>query len=379
MDQHQDVRVVICAPGFPASNDDPDKPFLLDHAKSLIDAGLNVTVVSPALGGVPSRQNIEGIDVCRVRYAPRRLQTLAATGSMYTEARGPKGLLALPMIIGLCVAVWRESRRGTTVLYGHWWIPGGLVAAVVGLVTGRPNLVHLHGSDAAITENKIFKAVARWVFRSVDARLAVSTELAAWGEEISARKFDVLPMPLNLDRLPDPSAIPEQGFVLGVGRLVEEKGFAYLIEAIGQLDEGSRPPLTIVGGGPERDKLEKQARRLGVDIHLPGAVSPVEMSDWYRRSRIVSIPSLREGFGLVAAEASAAGRAVVGTTVGALPQIVEHGVSGLLVRPGDSEALAKALSEVNPEWGSRGPAQVAKLRSEQHGEQLRQLCEDLLN
>ena len=90
MDQHQDVRVVICAPGFPASNDDPDKPFLLDHAKSLVDAGLNVTVVSPALGGVPSRQNIEGIDVCRVRYAPRRLQTLAATGSMYRKLEAPK-------------------------------------------------------------------------------------------------------------------------------------------------------------------------------------------------------------------------------------------------------------------------------------------------
>lgn len=379
MDQQRDVRVVICAPGFPASSDDPDKPFLLDHAKTLIDVGLNVTVVSPALVGVPSRQNIDGIDVCRVRYGPRRLQTLAATGSMYREARGFKGLLVIPMMVALCVAVWRESRRGTTILYGHWWIPGGLVAAVVGLVTGRPNLVHLHGSDAAITRNNVFKVAARWVFRSVDARLAVSAELAAWGEEISDRKFDVLPMPLNLDRLPDPSPVPEQGFVLGVGRLVEEKGFAYLIEAIGHLDEASRPSLTIVGGGPEREKLEKQARRLRVDIHLPGAVSPLEMNDWYQRSRIVAIPSLREGFGLVAAEASAAGRVVVGTTVGGLPEIVEHGVSGLLVRPGDSEALAKALSEVNPEWGSRGPAQVAKLRSEQHGTRLRQLCEDLLN
>ena len=132
--------------------------------------------MSPALVGAPSRQTIDGVDVCRVRYAPRRLQTLAATGSMYREARGPKGLLVLPMIIALCVAVWRESRRGTTILYGHWWIPGGLVAAIVGLVTGRPNLVHLHGSDAAITENKVFKTVARREIRSVDAQLAESAE-----------------------------------------------------------------------------------------------------------------------------------------------------------------------------------------------------------
>ena len=67
MGHRQDLRVVLCTPGFPVSADDPDKPFLLDHAKALSDAGLKVTVVSPSIAGAPLRQVIDGIYVRRVR------------------------------------------------------------------------------------------------------------------------------------------------------------------------------------------------------------------------------------------------------------------------------------------------------------------------
>jgi glycosyltransferase involved in cell wall biosynthesis len=368
----------MCVPGFPASNDDADKPFLLDHAKALVACGVHVSVVSPAVHDLPSRQTIDGVEIRRVRYGPRRMETLAATGSMYREARGLKSILVVPMIVALCVATWREARQGAALVYGHWWIPGGLVAVVVGCITGSPSAVHLHGSDAAMTTNRFFETIARWVMRAAAVRLAVSDELATWGEELTGRKFHVLPMPLNFDRLPDSSPVPEEGFVLAVGRLVPEKGFDVLLKAVGSIESASRPPVTIIGIGPERENLVLQARRLEVELHLPGAVSPRDMSDWYRRCRVVAVPSLREGFGLVAAEASAAGRTVVGTRVGGLPQIVDHGVSGLLVEPGDSDAFAEALLTVDPSWGANGPTCVAKFKNEQHGEWLRQLCEELL-
>ena len=92
----------------------------------------------------------------------------------------------------------------------------------------------------------------------------------------------------------------------------------------------------------------------------------------------MAVPSLREGFGLVAAEAAAAGRTVVGTRVGGLPLIIDHGVSGLLVEPGDRDALAEALLAADPLWGASGPDCVAKFNKDHHGEWLRQLCEDLM-
>ena len=129
--------------------------------------------------------------------------------------------------------------------------------------------------------------------------------------------------------------------------------------------------------GPERQRLESQAQRLRVQLHLPGAVPPREMGDWYQRARIVVVPSRREGFGLVAAEAAAAGRAVVGTSVGGIPNVVRPGVSGLLVAPADVDALAAALKEVDPEWGVNGPQLVEGLGGERHGHYLRQVCDDL--
>ena len=103
------------------------------------------------------------------------------------------------------------------------------------------------------------------------------------------------------------------------------------------------------------------------------------MSDWYRDARYVVVPSRREGFGLVAAEAAAMGRAVVGTTVGGISAVVQDGVSGILVKPGDAEDLAQALLAVDPAMGEVGPSMVAVLSSERHGSYLRQICEDFLN
>ncbi len=379
MDQRQDVRVVLCAPGFPASADDPDKPFLLNHARAMSAAGMRVTVVCPMVNGLPQRYQLEGIEVIRVRYAPRKIQTLAATGSMYREASGLKRLLVLPMLLTMTAMMVRQLRQKNTVAYGHWWVPGGLVAVVAAAITRRPSLVHLHGSDATVVSTKAVRKLGRFVMRMAQIRLAVSDELAAWGETVSGRKFRILSMPVDTKRLPSPSPAPRDGLILGVGRLVPEKGFDVLIEAVSLIDNENRPEITIIGVGPERQRLESQAQRLGVRLQLPGAVPPGEIGDWYLRTSVVVVPSRREGFGMVAAEAAAVGRAVVGTKVGAMPKIVEDGVSGLLVEPDDAAALSEALILVDPKWGSRGPLKTGGFGLDVHGQCVRQLCEDLLN
>ena len=370
---------MLCTPGFPASVDDVDKPFLLDHATALSRTGLEVTVVCPMVNGLPSRHRVDGIEVVRVRYAPRRMQTLASTGSMYREARGLKSLLVLPMLLCLTVTMVRQLRRKNTVAYGHWWIPGGFAAVVAAAIARRPSVVHLHGSDAAIAATGVLRSIASFVMGRADVCLAVSQELASWGAKVSSRRCAVLPMPLDLERLPHSSPAPQGGLTLSVGRLVTEKGFDLLIEAASLIDYQRRPEITIVGVGPERSRLEAQARRLGVQLHLPGAVSPREIGDWYFRASVVVVPSRREGFGMVAAEASAAGRAVVATKVGAMPQIVENKVSGLLIEPENTDALYEALISVDPALGSAGPSKVAELGIDAHGQRVRRICEDLLN
>jgi glycosyltransferase involved in cell wall biosynthesis len=367
-------RVVICAPGFPASRNDSDKPFLLNHALALVSAGFDVRVVCPSIPGLPNRQLVEGIEVVRARYAPRRWETLASSGSMYREARGFRSVLVVPMILALVVAAIRESHKANLVAFhGHWWLPGGLVAVVAGRLVRTQSVVHLHGSDSIIVSNFAMRWFFRVIMRRATHRLAVSAVLAAWGENVSARSVEVCPMPISEHFSTSVFAPPPEGPVLGVGRLVREKGFDVLLEAVGRMNQLQRKNVVIIGKGPEYSSLVSQALSLNVNLQILGPFAPSEVAEWYLKSSMVVVPSRREGFGLVAAEAAASGRAVIGTRVGGLPQIIEDGVSGLLVEPENIDELFRALTRIDISWGLSAPKQVRQLSRENHSTFLKEM------
>lgn len=372
-------RVVLCAPGFPSSRDDSDKPFLLNHALALVAAGFDVTVICPSIRGSVRRQIVEGIEVVRTRYAPKRFETLAAKGSMYREARGVRSLLVVPMIIALILSVVRESRNNNIIaIHGHWWVPGGLVAVLASFLTRTQSVVHLHGSDSVIANSFVMRWLARRVIRSATYCLAVSEPLAIWGKNISSREVTVCPMPVSVVSSARPSVAPVEGPILGVGRLVHEKGFDVLIEALSMLDKDRRPGLVLIGAGPEHESLLLQANSLEVDLQLLGPLSPKAVAEWYGKASLVVVPSRREGFGLVAAEAAASGRAVIGTRVGGIPRIINDGISGLLIEPDSVEELQEALEQVKIEWGLAGPQRIQNLAPTFHSDFLSKLygCEE---
>lgn len=138
-----------------------------------------------------------------------------------------------------------------------------------------------------------------------------------------------------------------QDFVIGVvTRLVPLKGVADLIAAAASMDdpEGALRVL-IVGEGPERERLETLVRdRLGPRATLLGHVPDEE--EFYAALDVFALPSYMEGFGLVYIEAAFYGVPSVGTDVGGVPDAVAHGETGLLIQPGDIQALALALTRL---------------------------------
>jgi glycosyltransferase involved in cell wall biosynthesis len=280
------------------------------------------------------------------------------------------------MIAALVVAAIRESRKNNVVaLHGHWWVPGGLVAVLASFFTRTQSVVHLHGSDSVVATNFFMRWLARRVIRSATHCLAVSEELADWGRELFSRNVLICPMPISDLFTKSDVPPPIDGPVLAVGRLVHEKGFDVLIRAVAKLDKADRPKVVIVGEGPEREALINESRVLEVDLELLGSLSPKEMGDWYLKARFVVVPSRREGFGLVAAEAAASGRAVIGSRVGAIPDLVADGVSGLLTEPDNVLELAAALKRVNADWGVAGRNIVRDLTCKKHGIVLSELYE----
>lgn len=343
------MRVVALTHVFPRADGDPSAPFLATWARAVARAGIEVGVVAPHDAGLPVRHVVEGMAVRRPRYAPARFERLAYRGEMHQLVRRPWGPPALAGMLGSLAAATRSmvAAGGADAVHVHWWVPGAIAARLARLPV--PVVCTLHGTDVALVEQRPEMArLARWALAGCDRVEAVSTDLAERLERSVGVTADaVAPMPLDDDVLAhQPAPRPIRGSdeslqVLAVGRLVPEKGFADLITALGLLE---RPvELVLVGDGPERDRLRRQAAADGVSLGLPGRLPPPVLRGAYARADVVAVASHREGFGLVACEAACCGTPVVATDSGGARDVLDP---DWLVPAGDVGALAAAIDAV---------------------------------
>lgn len=158
-----------------------------------------------------------------------------------------------------------------------------------------------------------------------------------------------------LNALPEPDraglgAPPNEPVLAGAGRLVGDKGFDVAIRALALVHrEHPTTVLRLAGDGPARPELEALAAELGVThaLDFVGWVAPDELPAFLATATVVVMPSRwEEAFGLVALQAAQAGRPVVASRVGGLPEVVEDGVTGTLVPAEDSDALARAVLDL---------------------------------
>jgi glycosyltransferase involved in cell wall biosynthesis len=201
----------------------------------------------------------------------------------------------------------------------------------------------VHGSRAAsalaATELLVARALRRYE-RAVDTFVVPSDYLGMRMREsgLPARRLHVLPNAIA-DGAPSPQPASRASSILVIGRLVPTKGFDVVIEAA-----RVRPDIrwVIAGDGPERGALEQRA--VGLDnVTFAGHLDAHGLSRRLADARAVAVPSTwPEPFGMVVLEAWRAGRPVIVSDRGALPDIVRDGLDGIVVEPGDPEALVAA-------------------------------------
>ena len=170
---------------------------------------------------------------------------------------------------------------------------------------------------------------------------------------ISAVIHNALPAPTWTACFPSPPAMT----LAFAGRLIAKKGAATLIAAMDLLkDRYPMLQLSLAGEGDERPALEADAGRRGLasQISFAGRLPHDAIYPFLASAALVAVPSRSEPFGLVALEAAQAGRPVVASAVDGLPEVVEHGRTGLLVPPEDAAALAGAIASLldDPERAS---------------------------
>jgi len=165
----------------------------------------------------------------------------------------------------------------------------------------------------------------------------------------------------------DMGAAFDDKVLLALAALIPRKALDVLLDALALLAEaGSRPWLWIAGDGPVRGDLERQARDLGLEEQVRLLGRRTDVADLLAACDLFVIPSHREGLGVAALEAMAAGRPVVATAVGGLQEAVVEGRTGLLVPPGDARALATAIERLmlddilRVSLGAAGPGRIAE-------------------
>ena len=242
---------------------------------------------------------------------------------------------------------------------------------------GVPAVISVHNT---YVRPKILRRVLnRWLARRTPFILAGSEAIRddiARYDRVSPGKIRVIPYGVDVEKFNcalsreearEKLGLPGGRFLVGtVGRLEEQKGQKYLIDAAGRLRrEGRKVTLVIVGSGREEDRLRDQAVREGIGDAVLFLGTRRDLPELFRAMDLFAFPSLWEGFPIALLSAMAAGLPVIVTPVGGVPEVVEDGINGLVVPAGDPVALAEAIwkAHENPVGTSGlGTAAAATIR-----------------
>lgn len=277
-----------------------------------------------------------------------------------------KGQIATNLALGALELVEGFSERPRACVATKWF-PEGLAATWTMKPFPPPFVLMAYGREFRLNGGNPAKwALQRFILRQVNLAFVCSAwtarQLGASG--VRPGRINVLHLGARGERFSQPGdtaglrarlGLDDAPVLLTTGRLIPRKGHAEVISLLPSLQERSGPVnYVIVGDGPSRQALQDLARALKVAdrVHFAGEVPDEELAGWYQLCDVFVMPArdLRgdpgEGFGLVYLEANAAGKPVVGTTAGGVPDAVADGVSGLLAPPDDPAALLAALERL---------------------------------
>jgi glycosyltransferase involved in cell wall biosynthesis len=329
--------------------------------RGLVDTGCEVTVVAPHDPGSKKIECMDDIRVRRFRYGPDRMETIAYRGTMHELVRESVKamLLFAAFMIAFLTAITVEALRNRPhLMHAHWWFPAGFLAWLVSLVSGIPYVITVHGTDAQLAgRSPLFSNLCRRVLSRARAVMVSSDYLrSTLTASLSPKRTGQLrlfkvPVPVEPfhDRESAAKGDRRPNSILTVGRLTEQKNIGVLVDALVILKEEGIPfEALIVGDGPQRNEIERRIAEGGIAdrVTLKLSSGRRELAEHFAECGVFVLPSVREGLGLVLAEALLMERPVVASKNGGSTEIVEDGVTGLLFDPGDPHDLAEALERL---------------------------------
>ena len=347
-------KLLVLTTTYPRWRGDTEPAFVHYLSRGLQDA-FEVHVLAPHMLNAKIMEMLDGVHVHRFRYLPVTWQRLAYEGGIVPRLKQNKWLaLQIPFLFffmfwsGLRLA----KKYKVDVIHAHWVIPQGFIALLIKRFCSRSLrvMVTSHGTDLFFLNNAFLNRLKAQVFARADCVMVVSRVMREFCQKdlgvrrvIHVRSMGIDCKNVFLDRV---NHAERSGFIFA-GRLVEKKGVSYLLQAFARLvKEKPSEKLLVVGDGTDKKSLIGLSKNLGLEenVTFQGAVETEELADLFNQTAVAVVPSVQEGFGLVAAEALACGCI---TLVSDLPAIQDvHDDVFLQFRQADVESLYQALVRV---------------------------------
>lgn len=353
-------RILVISHMYPNGVNPMAGIFVQNQTKALQEAGLDVRVVAPmpsfplypkwrGYRRLPGRMVREGIPV---HYVPTRM----FPGGFFFSQYGNYYIDSLRKVISSI-----REEFSFDLIHCHTIYPDGYAGAKLKEEFGVPVVSTIHGSDILLypKRNKGVHARTLRALQGNDHVIAVSDRLkrealAMWPDlSVSTiyNGFDPKQFfPVAKEEARRRLGLPErEKSVLFVGNLLPVKGVHFLLQAFKQIvPDGNGIRLYLVGDGPLRAELARQAEELGIAAHVTflGRKPYDEIPLWISSADVVALTSLSEGLPSILLETMGCGRPMVATDVGGISEVLRNGETGWLVPSENVEHIAASLREI---------------------------------
>jgi glycosyltransferase involved in cell wall biosynthesis len=359
-------HILVFSSVYPMTIDGNHGSFIREAILQLRPSGAKFTVFAPAYEG-SSSYHLDGINIYRFRYFPKRFENLVRDGAPTKLQKQPIYLVvaALYIILGTVQLLWVCGKEKPDLIQVHWPFPHGLMSILASKLFKIPMVFSFHGAELLLAKKFGFVAlILRWLLPTASGITANSSFTQKLILELDNVPVTVIPYGLTIEAKPPlpllPDAVPQ---ILFVGRLDERKGLKYLLEALPLVLQEQAVRLRIVGRGILEDEIKFQCAAMGLNtfVDFLGFVSKEELADEYAACSLFVLPAIvdskgdTEGLGIVLIEALAHEKPVIASAVGGIVDVIQSEKTGILVPEKDSSALACAIKTllVNPEQAQR--------------------------
>ena len=347
------MRVLFVTTAYQRFKGDVITPWLTELILRLRDQKIDVEVFTSSYKGLRD-QILDRVKVHRFRYFFKNLEKLTHEETVVDRvSRNPLNLLLVffYMIAGTWAIVQLVKREKYDIVHVHWPFPH-IIFGVFARIAGKTRLFSTFYGREIRWFTKKFKWLTKCLsilLNKSDMITAISTHTRTELRSYIKSEIEVIPFSAAVpERV---SSISDENEILFVGRLVERKGIKYLIQAMAELRNEIPHKLVIIGDGAERPELENLVDRLDLRsrVYFTGWISADEKLRHYEKCGFFVLPAVYdkqgdiEGLGVVLIEAMSCYKPVIASKAGGITDVVEDGVNGILVPPGDVPALTKAI------------------------------------